>query len=177
MNAPVGQFQVVVTTRSPEATSALGRALGVLLDGRPAGRGAVLLLVGELGSGKTAFVQGLAEGLGAETRPKSPTFALQMSYGLRHGELNHLDLYRLRGELDLVELGLADMFAGSDVVALEWAERLGAGAPASALRVSFEAAGPDERVLRFTGPEHPWREWVETARDRHEEGHNAHAGH
>lgn len=177
MTEPVRTFQVTFPSPSPEATMAFGRELGAVLDARPAESGAILLLTGELGSGKTAFVQGLAEGLGAGTRPKSPTFALQLSYRLRRGELNHLDLYRLQGNLDQEELGLVDMFAGPDVIALEWAERLGPGAPADALRVDFVVTGPEARLLHLSGPERPWQGWVAAALSAHAEGHRAHAGH
>jgi tRNA threonylcarbamoyladenosine biosynthesis protein TsaE len=108
----------VHVTRSEAGTAEVARALGATL-----GPGAVVLLYGELGAGKTAFVRGLAAGLGADPdEVSSPTFTLVQEYAGRL-PLYHVDLYRLdRAEVD--DLGLDELESGAGVVAIEWADRL-----------------------------------------------------
>lgn len=108
--------------------------------------GDVVLLYGDLGAGKTAFVKGLATGLGlAAAQVTSPTFTLVHEYGHGRLPLLHLDLYRLeRTELD--EVGLDPDLAARGVVVVEWAERLRA-APAPAIHVTIVDRGGDERRI------------------------------
>jgi tRNA threonylcarbamoyladenosine biosynthesis protein TsaE len=110
--------------------------------------GAVLLLSGELGAGKTAFVRGLAEGLGADAgEVTSPTFTLVHEYRGGRLPLIHVDLYRLdRAELD--EIGLDDDLAAVGVIAIEWPERLGRQ-PAGAVKVRILDTGGDSRVIEI----------------------------
>jgi tRNA threonylcarbamoyladenosine biosynthesis protein TsaE len=110
--------------------------------------GAVLLLSGELGAGKTAFVRGLAEGLGADAgEVTSPTFTLVHEYRGGRLPLIHVDLYRLdRAELD--EIGLDDDLAAGGVIAIEWPERLGRQ-PAGAVKVRILDTGGDSRVIEI----------------------------
>lgn len=106
---------------SPEKTRDIARHLGLCCRG-----GEVLFLVGDLGSGKTCFVQGLAMGLDipAHTKVTSPTFTLHAEYRGRL-YLNHLDLYRLEEAAAMAGLGLEDMLADSQAVtAVEWPELL-----------------------------------------------------
>lgn len=106
-------------TRSEAETRALGAELGASFRG-----GEVVLLSGELGSGKTAFVRGLARGVGADPEEVvSPTFVLLTSYPGRL-RLHHADLYRLRGDGDERELGLEELPGRGGVLAVEWGERL-----------------------------------------------------
>ncbi len=108
--------QVRFVSDSPAATQAFAARLGALCPD-----GLVLLLTGDLGSGKTCFVQGLANGLGVsnEEPVNSPTYALMNHY---HGrcELYHFDLYRLASGDELDELGFDEIFAGPGVKAVEW---------------------------------------------------------
>ena len=107
------------TTASEEDTRDLGAALAAELA--PDG---VLLLSGDLGTGKTVLAQGIARGLGIEPREvQSPTFNLIREHRGRGGRLVHVDLYRLDPE-DVPALGLEELLAGRGVKVVEWAERL-----------------------------------------------------
>jgi len=132
-------------TLSPEATQSLAERLGRLL--RP---GDVVALIGELGSGKTVFSQGLARGLGV---PKtfyitSPTFAIINEYPGRV-PFYHLDLYRVSGPGELSELGLEEILYGQGAVAIEWAERLDKELPAERLEVHLTFSDETSRSLIF----------------------------
>jgi len=108
--------------------------------------GAVILLSGDLGAGKTAFVRGLAEGLGLDAdEVTSPTFTLVHEYRGGRLPLIHVDLYRLdRAELD--EIGLDQDLAANGVTAVEWAERLTRGIP-DAVAVRIVDVGGDHRTI------------------------------
>ncbi len=136
---------LVIRTGSPEATRAIGEALGRLLRQHDA-RGEVVALAGPLGAGKTCFVQGLARGLGAGGYVRSPTFVLVHCYP-GPLPLYHVDLYRI-GSSDVDALGLDELMEGDGVTAIEW--------PGSSVlppdHVSVELAfGTDEnaRVVRI----------------------------
>jgi tRNA threonylcarbamoyladenosine biosynthesis protein TsaE len=121
----------------------------------------VVLLYGELGAGKTAFVRGLARGLDAEPEEvASPTFVLLTSHAGRL-TLYHADLYRLRGDGDERELGLEELPGPRGVLAVEWAERVAPERWPHAYRVHLAHAGGDERRVSIEGgpPDavgHPW---------------------
>ncbi|MEZ5285490.1 MAG: tRNA (adenosine(37)-N6)-threonylcarbamoyltransferase complex ATPase subunit type 1 TsaE [Vicinamibacterales bacterium] len=128
-------------TGSEDETRAVARDLALTL--RP---GAVLLLTGELGAGKTAFVRGLAEGLGVDPgEVTSPTFTLVHEYRGGRLPLIHVDLYRL-DRADLAEIGLDQDLADAGVVAVEWPERLTRAVP-GAVRIVIEDEGDDRRLI------------------------------
>jgi tRNA threonylcarbamoyladenosine biosynthesis protein TsaE len=129
------------TTHSESETAAVGRALAASLSA-----GDVVLLYGDLGAGKTAFVKGLAEGLGvAREEVSSPTFTLVQEYRAGRLPLFHVDLYRLDDPRELDDLGL-DEIAEDGVLAIEWAGKL-PQPPAHAVRVSIDHAGETERLV------------------------------
>jgi len=134
-----------ILTQSDAETEAIGAQLGARL-----GAGARVLLYGELGAGKTAFVRGLAQGLGIDPDDvSSPTFTLVQEYRGGRLPLFHVDLYRLAsGEVD--DLGL-DALAADGVLAIEWAERL-PRPDAGAIRVRLEHAGHDQRRIAIDPP-------------------------
>ncbi|MBI4794756.1 MAG: tRNA (adenosine(37)-N6)-threonylcarbamoyltransferase complex ATPase subunit type 1 TsaE [Deltaproteobacteria bacterium] len=134
------------TSRSPEATRALAAALGKWLA-----PGDVLALKGELGSGKTEFVHGLAQGLEVpEAAVASPSFTLVHEYPGRL-PLVHIDLYRLENlPLEMLP-DLEEYLSGPRVVAVEWAERLGALLPKEYLEVEIETTGESTREFTFRG--------------------------
>ena len=138
-NAKAAKPAKQITTHSEEETAAVGRELAPTL-----GVGDVLLLYGDLGAGKTAFVRGLAEGLGVQRdEVSSPTFTLIQEYRGGRVPLFHVDLYRIEDPREFDELGL-DEIAEDGVLAIEWAERL-PHPPQAAVRVSIEHAGETER--------------------------------
>jgi tRNA threonylcarbamoyladenosine biosynthesis protein TsaE len=133
-----------VTTRSEDETVALAAELGGRFRG-----GEVVLLSGELGAGKTAFVRGLARGVGADPgEVSSPTFVLLTSYAGRL-TLHHADLYRLAGDGDEIELGLDELPGPEGVLAVEWADRLREAHWPHPVRVHLAHAGDDRRRLRI----------------------------
>lgn len=107
----------------------------------------VVLLSGDLGAGKTQFVQGLARGLGAVDVVSSPTFTMIQEYRTAAGRLAHADLYRARGEDDVLSCGLLEYF-GAVTCVVEWPERLGKLTPKSFWDVRIEILG--EQIRRIT---------------------------
>lgn len=134
-----------IETTSPDETAAAGERLG-----RTLGPGAVVALTGELGAGKTCFVQGLVRGLGVAARVTSPTFVLVNEYRGRVS-VHHVDLYRL-DSLDAIEdLGVPDLLGADAVTLVEWAEKLGPLLPSDAIRVHIEGVGDESRRITIAG--------------------------
>lgn len=135
------------TTRSPEETAAAGARFAQAL--RP---GDIVILQGELGSGKTVFVRGAAGALGYSGRVTSPTFAIGNVYDGAACEIAHLDLYRL-AEIDVGDEAVLDDFLTPERIGfVEWPHDELAGAERLRAVVSFEHAGGDGRDVRI--------EWV-----------------
>ncbi len=108
-----------VITHSEAETAAVGRSLASALPG-----GSIVLLSGDLGAGKTAFVRGLAEGLGIDPlEVSSPTFTLIQEYRGGRLPLHHVDLYRLTS-IEVDDLGLDEMTLDAGITAIEWPDRL-----------------------------------------------------
>jgi tRNA threonylcarbamoyladenosine biosynthesis protein TsaE len=132
------------TTHSEEETFACAQQLAAVLT-----PGAVVLLSGDLGAGKTTFVRGLAAGLGVDPDDvTSPTFTLVHEYKGGRLPLVHVDLYRL-DRADLDEIGIDQDVANEGIVAVEWAERLTRDM-AQAMRVDIEDAGENSRTIRYS---------------------------
>jgi tRNA threonylcarbamoyladenosine biosynthesis protein TsaE len=112
----------------------------------------VMGLGGDLGSGKTAFVQGLARGLGVpETYYiTSPTYTLVNAYPGRC-PLFHVDLYRIKGEEDLEDIGFQELMDDTSIVAVEWFERARGTFPGDHLEIHLEACDEDSRVILVKG--------------------------
>jgi tRNA threonylcarbamoyladenosine biosynthesis protein TsaE len=167
---------IVVQTTSPEETLELGTRLGELLF-----PGAVLALVGELGSGKTMLTKGLARGLGVQEyqRVCSPTFMIKQEYVGRL-PIHHYDAYRLGGSDELGALGFEeDLFSGG-VAVVEWADLVPTLIPGTALQITLEHGAGDSaarvvdnnadadeipemmvRTLSFRGEAVTWRSVLE----------------
>ncbi|MEN6393677.1 MAG: tRNA (adenosine(37)-N6)-threonylcarbamoyltransferase complex ATPase subunit type 1 TsaE [Anaerolineaceae bacterium] len=131
-------------SRSAEQTRRLGMRIGALLQ-----TGDVVCLIGELGSGKTTLVQGLASGWGSLDQATSPTFVLVNVYRRPDGQrLYHLDAYRLRGAREAEDLDLDAMLETSPLV-IEWAERIQEALPQEHLEVNLSWVDEDQRDLVF----------------------------
>jgi tRNA threonylcarbamoyladenosine biosynthesis protein TsaE len=131
-------------TDSVEGTRRVARGLAALL--RP---GDLLVLAGDLGGGKTAFVQGLAGALGVAGRVTSPTFTLAQTYEGRL-RLHHLDAYRLERPGEVVDLNLPELLDDRAGVAIEWGDRILSALPRDYLRIGFRFGGPtDPPDVRF----------------------------
>ena len=127
---------------SPGETEEFGRRLGSHLTG-----GELILLVGQLGAGKTVFVKGLADGLGIDPDEiTSPTFVLLAPHEGRLS-LFHADLYRLAREEEVFDLGIEEFLASGGVVAVEWGEKLPAEMREGAVEVRFEDLGEESRKI------------------------------
>ncbi len=132
--------------RSVEETQAVGEALGARL-----GPGAVVACVGELGAGKTCFLQGVARGLGVTTDVTSPTFVLVNVYRGRL-PVYHMDAYRTESLLEVVDLGLEEMLDGDGVTLIEWADKVRPLLPARAIVVRITGLGGEPRRIEVEEP-------------------------
>jgi len=137
-------------THSVEETQKLGELLGKELR-----QGIVIALKGDLGSGKTTFIQGLANGLGITERVTSPTFVIMRKYaienrkGLEH--FCHIDFYRIHSNRDIMNLDFETVIHNpKNVVAIEWAERLPELLPKKKLAIEFAYIHESQRKLTFT---------------------------
>jgi tRNA threonylcarbamoyladenosine biosynthesis protein TsaE len=131
-----------ISTRSDEETRAAGERLG-----RTLGPGDVVALTGDLGAGKTCFVQGLARGLGATTWPTSPTFVLVNEYRANL-PIHHVDAYRVGSPAEMIDIGLSELIDGDGVTVIEWADKIAALLPDRAIHVAIEGVGDEARTIR-----------------------------
>lgn len=149
---------VRVRTTSAAETGHAAAALAPLICG-----GDVLLLSGDLGGGKTAFVQGLAAAMGVVDRVTSPTFVLAQTYEGRL-RLHHLDVYRLRTAVESIDLNLPELLDDGAVTAIEWGERVQEQLPPNYLLVRFTFGGADDSAdVRYVEFEPVGDAWVERA--------------
>ena len=135
-----------IITHSERETEAAGAALAAKLPD-----GAVVAMYGELGSGKTAFVRGMARGMGIGCRVGSPTFTIVNEY---EGErtLIHFDMYRLGSADELWGIGWDDYLDRGVVCAVEWSENVQDAFTGNEVTVRFEKLGADERRITIGGP-------------------------
>jgi tRNA threonylcarbamoyladenosine biosynthesis protein TsaE len=135
---------VTIVTHSPEETEELGLILASLLP-----KGSVVALRGDLASGKTCLVRGMAAGFVQGDEVHSPTFTLVNEYGDDGTKLYHVDLYRLGGAEEIADLGYAELFDSDGICAVEWADRAEPLLPSSRLDVSLEHVDAECRRLTF----------------------------
>ena len=135
-----------IITSSAEETIQWGREFAKRL--RPP---VMVLLSGDLGSGKTTLTKGIVSGLGAaqEEEVTSPTFTLVHAYGAQ-AKVYHVDLYRIEKFHDFETLGLEDIFAEPAILILEWSERFPLPSPWPQIRIRLEHLGGDTRRLRIS---------------------------
>ena len=137
-----------VITKSARETQKLGKKLAASLKNKE-----VIALYGELGSGKTTFVQGLAQGLGIKGRIISPTFVFIRSYTLypKPFTLHHVDLYRIDKIEDTRGLGLEELMREKEaIVVIEWAEKIKSILPKKRIDVYFEYVSENQRKINIS---------------------------
>lgn len=146
-------------SNSAKETEQLGYELGLLLKYEPK---VVILLDGDLGSGKTTFTKGLALGLGIETIVNSPTYTIMKKYQSkdRLRTLHHLDLYRLDGEGS--DFDLEEYIDGIGMVVVEWPYRVESLLPKDHLLVKIHKTGDDSREIIMSCIGYPCKRAVET---------------
>lgn len=136
---------MVAITNSETETEELGERFGARVPD-----GSVVALYGELGSGKTAFVRGMARGMGIDCLVNSPTFTIVNEYmGKRN--LFHFDMYRLGGADELYDIGWEDYLNRRGVCAVEWSENVSGAFEGDEYAVRFEKLGDDSRRITIEG--------------------------
>jgi len=143
------RMTIVLFSHCPPETVRIGKILGQLLNA-----GDCVALVGELGAGKTCLTQGIAQGLGipAGYAVTSPTFTLLNEYPGRESALYHLDVYRLTGSADLIEMGYEEYLSGGGVMVIEWADKIERQVPEGALHILFSILEENVRKIEISGP-------------------------
>ena len=150
-------MEKIYTTNNYKQTQKLGKDLAKeILKMSPQKRAIVLSLQGNLGGGKTTFLQGLAKGFGIKEKVLSPTFVIQKRFslkGLKFKNLYHIDCYRLNSPKDIVELGFKDNLANPlNIIAVEWPEKIKKVLPRETIKISFEFIDENRRKIVFTFP-------------------------
>lgn len=141
---------ISIITSSCEETCLFGEFLGGIVPD-----GTVLALDGDLGSGKTTLVKGIAKGLGISDKIyiTSPTYTLVNEY-MGRCPFFHVDLYRLTNPLELDELGLEEIFSGDGVIAIEWPDRLPQNYLATCLSIKIDTMDGDARKITLSSCRH-----------------------
>ncbi len=138
----------IVITGKGEETKALGQETIKIINSRH-----VIALYGELGSGKTTFVQGLAKGLGIRGRITSPTFTIIRKHQFKTQSpkaFYHIDLYRLDRKEEIKDLGMEEIFNDpKNIIAVEWAEKIKDQLPEKRIEIYFEYLNHDQRKIRI----------------------------
>ena len=132
-------------SRSPQQTQRLGQRLGELLQ-----PGDVVAMTGDLGSGKTTLVQGIAQGWGTIDAVSSPTFVLVNSYRRPDGKmLHHMDAYRIETAIEAEDLDLEELLSSGPLL-VEWAERINSALSPERLSIQMSWVADEQRNLVFT---------------------------
>jgi len=130
-------------TNSSQETQRLGENFAKSLS-----LGDFVAFYGNLGSGKTTFIQGLAKGLGITRRIISPTFIIARHYEIKNGSFYHVDLYRMESKRDFLSIGLDQIIDDkTNIIALEWAEKMGEMLPKKRIEVRCEYLEKDKRRI------------------------------
>jgi tRNA threonylcarbamoyladenosine biosynthesis protein TsaE len=157
----VAAHMLDVISHSPEQTQRFGARLATLLE-----PGDVIGLVGELGSGKTVFVQGLARGLGVRESVHSPTFILANEYRSGSLPLYHVDAYRVRSAGEALGFGLEDYLNSSGVTVIEWADRIREALPAEHLLIEFRHISDSKRGILMRSQGNRYQRLVDELKQR-----------
>lgn len=140
-----------IITKSVLETRAIARKFGQLIRGWQSNNSIVLALIGNLGTGKTTFIQGLAKGLGVKDKILSPTFVLARNYNLKNGgRFYHFDSYRLKNEKDLAKLGFKNILKEkNNIIAIEWADKVKRILPKKHFILKFKHLDKNRREILF----------------------------
>jgi len=153
---------IEIVTKSSEETKKAGMALGQILEREPLSNKAFVgALEGDLGSGKTTFIQGLAQGLKVKENILSPTFVIQKDFSLKlsakggsasggknYRSLYHIDAYRLKNPEELLELGFEDLIKNPEnLIVIEWADKIKKILPKNILKIEFTNLEKNKRKI------------------------------
>ncbi|MFH1990377.1 MAG: tRNA (adenosine(37)-N6)-threonylcarbamoyltransferase complex ATPase subunit type 1 TsaE, partial [Patescibacteria group bacterium] len=142
-----------ITTNSSQETKKVGMELAAAIKKNRANpkRALVVALEGDLGSGKTTFIQGLAAGLGIKENVLSPTFVIQKDFPLslkNYKNFYHIDAYRLKNPEELLELGFGDLIKNPEnIVVIEWADKVRDILPKNVILIRFGSLGENKRKI------------------------------
>jgi tRNA threonylcarbamoyladenosine biosynthesis protein TsaE len=144
-----GSPHLTIISKNPTETIFIGKIIGEHLTS-----GDIVALIGELGTGKTCFTQGIARGIGVPEKYQitSPSFTLINEYRGRVS-MYHFDLYRLKGPLDLVDVGYEEYISGNGISVIEWADKINNILPDKTVFISFTYVNETERKIAITGKE------------------------
>ena len=132
-------------TNNSEGTRKLGKDFSKVLK-----KGDTVCLYGDLGSGKTTFVQGLAKSLGIKEKIISPTFIIVRQYKVRINDFYHIDLYRMESEKDIESLGIEEIINNkNNIVVIEWAQNLKDFLPKKRIDIKFAYEDKNKRKITF----------------------------
>jgi tRNA threonylcarbamoyladenosine biosynthesis protein TsaE len=139
-----------VLTKTPQETQTIAANMAAqIISGEPTDHAPVIALEGELGAGKTTFVQGFTKSLGVGEAVKSPTFLLMKEYKLPERSLFHIDCYRVRDAQELIPLEIMDILNNpKNIVLIEWSERIAEILPSDRITVHLDHV--DEHTRRIT---------------------------
>jgi tRNA threonylcarbamoyladenosine biosynthesis protein TsaE len=161
----MNSHKMYISSRSPEQTRRIGARLGGVLQA-----GDVICLQGELGAGKTTFVQGVAQGWGSLDSVSSPTFIIVNEYGRADSSrLFHMDAYRLESALEAEQLDLDSMLADGALL-IEWPERINGLVPAEHLWIDLGHRGEKEHEMKFKAVGKRYEELLKIVRHADREG-------
>ena len=138
----MSKIETIIQSGSPEATQDIGQMIGQGLS-----VGDIVLLIGDLGSGKTCMTQGLIKGLGSEDIARSPTFVIVAQY-TAICPVYHMDLYRIDGIHDMDAMQLEEYLYGDGVCLVEWADKHENLFPKTSLLIEFSKTGDNMRELK-----------------------------
>ena len=156
-----GNAPVKLTSHSPEETQDIGKKLGQMAQS-----GDVILLMGNLGAGKTCLTQGIAWGLNIDGYARSPSFVVVNEYKGRL-PMYHIDLYRLDSIAEVAELGLDDYLYGRGLCVVEWADKALELLPPQNLTIKIDLLSDNERKLGLTAHGNRYKEMLSEIKKRY----------
>jgi len=151
-------------TKRAEETTKLGEKLAKKILKTKKESAFVLGLVGELGGGKTTFLQGFAKGLGVREKILSPTFVIMKKFSifnLQFSNFYHIDCYRIEKSKEILNLGFKEIISSpQNIVAIEWAEKIRKILPKDALIIEFEFISKQERKITIENEQIRMKQWL-----------------